>query len=81
VSTLSRGQVAEVLVDLKRRIQGDFFVVSEDDEKIVFGNRRCPFEDKVIGRPRAVGQLWVVDERELPSRLRGRRRWVYWLPV
>jgi hypothetical protein len=47
----------------------------------VFGNRRCPFEDKVIGRPRAVGQPWVVDERELPSRLRGRRRWVYWLPV
>ncbi len=48
---LSREQVAEVLVDLKRRIQGDFFVLEQDDEKIVFGNRRCPFEDKVIGRP------------------------------
>jgi predicted ArsR family transcriptional regulator len=51
VSRLSREQVAEVLVDLKRRIQGDFHVIEEDDEKIVFGNRKCPFEDKVIGRP------------------------------
>lgn len=51
VSSLSREQVAEVLVDLKRRIQGDFYVISEDDEKIVFGNRACPFAEKVIGRP------------------------------
>ena len=42
VSELSRGQVAAVLVDLKRRIQGDFFIIEEDDEKIVFGNRACP---------------------------------------
>jgi hypothetical protein len=48
---LSRSQVAEVCVDLKRRIQGDFYVISEDDEKIVFGNRVCPFNEKVNGRP------------------------------
>jgi predicted ArsR family transcriptional regulator len=51
VPELSRGQVAAVLVDLKRRIQGDFFIIEEDDEKIVFGNRACPFAEKVIGRP------------------------------
>lgn len=51
VERLSREQVADVLVDLKRRIQGDFFVLEEDDEKIVLGNRRCPFGDKVLGRP------------------------------
>jgi predicted ArsR family transcriptional regulator len=51
VSHLSRHQVAEVLVDLKRRIQGDFYVIEESDEKIVLGNRSCPFEDKVVGRP------------------------------
>ena len=51
VSSLSREQVAEVLVDLKRRIQGEFYVISEDDEKIVFGNNACPFAEKVIGRP------------------------------
>ena len=51
VPELSRVQVAAVLVDLKRRIQGDFFIIEEDDDKIVFGNRACPFAEKVIGRP------------------------------
>ena len=51
VSNLTREQVTDVLVDLKRRIQGDFYVIEETDERIVFGNRVCPFADKVIGRP------------------------------
>ncbi len=51
VSNLSREQVSDVLVDLKRRIQGDFYVIEDSDEKIVFGNRACPFAEKVIGRP------------------------------
>jgi predicted ArsR family transcriptional regulator len=51
VPQLTRGQVAAVLVDLKRRIQGDFFIVEESDEKIVLGNRACPFGEKVVGRP------------------------------
>ncbi len=51
VSSLSRAQVADVLVDLKRRIQGDFYVIEQDDERIVLGNRACPFGDKVTGRP------------------------------
>ena len=51
VTNLNREQVADVLVDLKRRIQGDFFIVEESDEQIVFGNRRCPFADKVLDRP------------------------------
>jgi predicted ArsR family transcriptional regulator len=51
VSDLSREQVARVLVDLKRRIEGDFYIIEETDEKIVLGNRACPFGDKVIGRP------------------------------
>ena len=48
---LTRAQVAAVLVDLKRRINGDFFVISEDDDRIVLGNRACPFAEKVDGRP------------------------------
>ena len=44
-------QVAAVLVDLKRRIHGDFFIIEEDDEKIVLGNRACPFAEMVAGRP------------------------------
>ena len=51
VSSLTQEQVAEVCVDLKRRINGDFFVIEQDDTKIVFGNRTCPFAEKVIGRP------------------------------
>lgn len=51
VPKLDRQQTAEVLVDLKRRIQGDFYVVEESDEKIVLGNRACPFGDRVLGRP------------------------------
>ena len=50
VAKLNREQVAAVLVDLKRRIQGDFYIIEESDEKIVFGNRACPFREKVEGR-------------------------------
>ena len=48
---LERGQVAGVLIDLKRRIQGDFYIVEENEDRIVFGNRACPFAEKVLGRP------------------------------
>ncbi len=51
VDKLDRQQVAFVLVELKRRINGDFYIVEETDEKIVLHNRVCPFEDKVIDRP------------------------------
>jgi predicted ArsR family transcriptional regulator len=49
--TLSRDEVAAVLVDLKRRIEGDFSISSIDDDRIVLTNRACPFGDKVVGRP------------------------------
>ena len=48
---LSREQVAAVLVDLKRRIQGDFYIIEEADDRIVLGNRACPFGDRVLDRP------------------------------
>ena len=51
VSSLTRAQVRDVLIDLKRRIQGDFFVLEESENKIVLGNRRCPFGEKVLDRP------------------------------
>ncbi len=51
VERLSRSQVTEVLVDLKRRIQGDFYIIEDNDNRIVLGNRTCPFGDKVVGRP------------------------------
>lgn len=51
VTSLNREQVRDVLVDLKRRIQGDFYVIEEAEDRIVLGNRACPFADKVVDRP------------------------------
>lgn len=48
---LERKHLAAVLVDLKRRIEGDFYVIEEDAGKIVLGNRVCPFGEYVQGRP------------------------------
>lgn len=44
-------EVADLLVDLKRRIGGDFSVASVDDAKIVLTNNACPFGELVEGRP------------------------------
>ena len=51
VDNLSKEQVAQVLVDLKKRIEGDFFVLEETEDRIVFGNRTCPFGEMVLNRP------------------------------
>jgi predicted ArsR family transcriptional regulator len=51
VSELSREHVGQVLVDLKRRINGQFYIIEETPEKLVLGNSRCPFGDKVLNRP------------------------------
>lgn len=51
VEVLSRRQVTAVLVDLKRRIRGDFHIVAEDARSVTMENRICPFGDSVTGRP------------------------------
>lgn len=43
-------QVVQVLLDLKRRINGDFYVESVSEKVIVLRNRRCPFGDQVLNR-------------------------------
>lgn len=48
---LDARQVAATLVDLKARIDGGFTIESMDDTRIVLVNSRCPFGEKVIGRP------------------------------
>lgn len=47
---LSADQVVEVLIDLKRRINGDFYIESVSADSIVLRNRRCPFGEKVADR-------------------------------
>jgi predicted ArsR family transcriptional regulator len=51
VDHLSKEQVAQVLVDLKKRIEGDFFILEETEDRIVLGNRACPFGEMVLDRP------------------------------
>jgi predicted ArsR family transcriptional regulator len=51
VERLSRTQVAEVLVDFKQRISGEFSILEQNDERIVLGCQRCPFSDDILGRP------------------------------
>jgi predicted ArsR family transcriptional regulator len=51
VDRLTREQVAAVMVDLKHRIQGECRIIEEDADRIVLGNRACPFGNKVLGRP------------------------------
>lgn len=48
---LDQAQIASVLVDLKRRIEGGFSIESIDDKKIVLSNTACPFARHVLGRP------------------------------
>ena len=48
---VGKEHLGNVLVDLKQRIQGDFYIIEHDEEKIVLGNRACPFGEKVVGRP------------------------------
>jgi len=50
VAKLDRKQVADVLLDLKARINGAFELAEVTNEKLVLVNSRCPFEDKVKGR-------------------------------
>ncbi|GAB4564399.1 MAG: methanogen output domain 1-containing protein [Haliangiales bacterium] len=51
VERLSRAQLGSVLVDLKQRIDGDFYIIEQDEDKIVLGNRACPFGEEIADRP------------------------------
>ena len=48
---LTVAELAEILVDLKRKIDGGFSVESIDSSKIVLVNDRCPFGNVVQGLP------------------------------
>ena len=42
VQHLSRDQLIEVLIDLKKRAGGAFSVIERDEDRVVFGNCSCP---------------------------------------
>ncbi|WAP68128.1 methanogen output domain 1-containing protein [Jiella pelagia] len=43
--------VARIFVDLKRRIEGGFYIVAVEPDRIILRNTRCPFAEDVVGRP------------------------------
>lgn len=43
--------VAQILVDLKNRIEGGFFLIEQDEERMILGNQRCPLGSGVVGHP------------------------------
>jgi anti-sigma regulatory factor (Ser/Thr protein kinase)/predicted ArsR family transcriptional regulator len=51
VGRLSEEQMADLFVRLKAAIGGDFYVIEADEDKIVLGNRRCPFGEAVTRAP------------------------------
>jgi len=51
VEELDKQQIIEALLDLKTRIQGDFFLIDTDEDKVEMGCKVCPFGDKVKNRP------------------------------
>lgn len=48
---LAPQQIADLFVELKAAIGGDFYTVSVSDNRIVLENRRCPFGDVVKQAP------------------------------
>lgn len=48
---LTTDDIARLLVELKQAIDGDFFVVDVDDDRIVLGTHTCPFGDAVTRAP------------------------------
>ncbi|WP_269581657.1 methanogen output domain 1-containing protein [Roseibium sp. Sym1] len=51
VDQIPKQHISDVLIDLKRRIEGKFTVEHEDDKIIILRNTRCPFGDNVLDRP------------------------------
>lgn len=51
VGSMSPEQMGECYVRLKAAIDGDFFVIEATPERIVLGNRRCPFGPVVQRAP------------------------------
>ena len=49
-SFFSPDEVANILVDLKRRIGGKFAIEHADTDRIILVNTACPFGSKVVGR-------------------------------
>jgi len=53
LSKIPKEQLSNVLIDLKSRINGSFYIIEENEKKIVLGNTSCPFGADIKGKPAA----------------------------
>lgn len=51
VQSLNRAQLPAILVDLKNRADGEFFVIEDEEDHIVLGNCACPLGNAVLNHP------------------------------
>lgn len=51
LAPLTPAQMADLYVRLKHAIDGDFYVIEITSDRIVLGNRRCPFGEAVKASP------------------------------
>ena len=48
---LTPEQYGYVIVDLKKRIDGDFYLIESREDRVIVGNHRCPFGAHVASSP------------------------------
>jgi anti-sigma regulatory factor (Ser/Thr protein kinase)/predicted ArsR family transcriptional regulator len=51
VGRLTPEQLADCYIRLKAAIDGDFYIIEVTDDRVILGNRRCPFGDTVRDSP------------------------------
>lgn len=51
VGQMTPDQMADLYIRLKKAIDGDFYVIEASEERVVLGNRACPFGDVVRRSP------------------------------
>lgn len=70
---LTNEQMADLFVELKAAIDGDFYVIEIDDGRIVLGNNKCPF-GKVVQTAPSLCQMTSAVFGGIASRNRGDSR-------
>jgi predicted ArsR family transcriptional regulator len=51
VQHLNRNQLIDVLIDLKNRAGGEFSLIEQDEDRLVFQNRTCPLGPAAANHP------------------------------
>ncbi len=70
---LTNEQMADLFVELKAAIEGEFYVIEVEEDRIVLGNSKCPF-GKVVQTAPSLCQMTSAVFGGIASRNRGNSR-------